>query len=78
MKRIAIFIIELYRRFVSPLFPSSCRFYPCCSTYAKTAFERFGFLKGFYLALLRIIRCNPLCKGGIDPVPEKFNFKIKK
>lgn len=78
MKQIAVFFINLYRRFISPLFPNRCRFYPTCSTYALEAFKRFGFFKGLYLSVFRIIRCNPFCKGGIDPVPPYFRFHYEK
>jgi hypothetical protein len=70
MKRFALFLIEIYRKF-STLTPPRCRFYPTCSQYAYTAIERFGFFKGGFLALKRILRCHPFCKGGIDLVPEK-------
>ena len=70
MKRFALFLIEIYRKF-STLTPPRCRFYPTCSQYAYTAIERFGFFKGGFLALKRILKCHPFCKGGIDLVPEK-------
>lgn len=78
MKKIFILIIDFYRKFISPLFPSNCRFYPTCSTYARESFKRHGSIKGFYLSIKRIIRCNPFSKGGIDPVPEEFYFFKKK
>ncbi len=61
--------IRFYRRFVSPGLPPSCRFSPTCSEYALEAVSRHGALKGGFLALWRILRCNPFCKGGYDPVP---------
>ena len=61
--------IRVYKRFVSPLLPGSCRFYPTCSQYAILALRKHGVLRGMYLALWRIIRCTPLSKGGYDPVP---------
>lgn len=70
MKRFALFLIGIYRKF-STLTPPRCRFYPTCSQYAYTAIERFGFFKGGFLALKRILKCHPFCKGGIDLVPEK-------
>jgi len=69
MKYIFIFLIRFYRRFISPLFPPRCRFTPTCSQYALEAFTKHGFFKGFYLTVWRILRCNPFCKGGYDPVP---------
>ena len=60
---------------ISPLFPDSCRFYPSCSQYAIEAIGKFGAIKGMALAMYRILRCNPFCRGGYDPVPEKFTFK---
>ena len=63
--------VRLYQRFLSPCLPKSCRFVPTCSDYAITAVERYGLLKGTALAMWRICRCNPLCRGGYDPVPEQ-------
>lgn len=73
-KRVSILLIDFYRKFISPLFPSCCRYYPTCSAYTKEAIIRFGFFKGTYLGIKRICRCNPFFKGGIDKVPEKFSF----
>lgn len=73
MKRIIIFVIDAYRKILSPLLPGSCRFTPTCSVYARTAVERFGALKGSMFALKRILRCNPWNPGGYDPVPEEKN-----
>ena len=70
MKRTLLACIHGYRRFISPLFPPSCRFQPTCSQYALEAIERFGPLRGINLALLRIFRCHPFCEGGYDPLPE--------
>jgi hypothetical protein len=68
------FLIRLYRNYISPLFKPSCRFQPTCSEYALQSIERFGSIKGSYLMILRITRCNPLFKSGYDPVPEEFNL----
>lgn len=68
-KTILLFLIRCYRRFISPLFPPCCRFYPTCSTYAMQAIEKYGAAKGGWLALKRIIRCHPFNDGGYDPVP---------
>ena len=68
-KTILLFLIRCYRRFISPLFPPCCRFYPTCSTYVMQAIEKYGAAKGGWLALKRIIRCHPFNDGGYDPVP---------
>lgn len=70
MKQLLIFLITFYRRFISPLFPPSCRFVPTCSQYALTAIERHGTIKGSHLSLCRICRCHPFHQGGYDPVPS--------
>ena len=69
MKWICIRLIRGYQRFISPLKPSCCRFTPTCSAYAIEAFEKRGFFVGLFLSVWRILRCNPFCKGGYDPVP---------
>lgn len=70
-KTVAVFLIGLYSKFISPLFPPSCRYVPTCSQYATIAIQRFGFCKGSWLALKRILKCNPWHSCGYDPVPEK-------
>jgi len=65
---VVILLIKAYKYCISPILPSSCRFYPSCSEYALDAFKKYGFIKGFYLTLKRIGRCHPLCDGGYDPV----------
>lgn len=70
IKKIFIFLIKIYKRNISPYKGGPvCRFYPSCSTYAIQAIEKYGAFKGSYLAVKRILRCNPLIKGGIDFVP---------
>jgi len=69
MRKLLTFIIKLYKRVVSPLLPPACRFLPTCSEYAIEAIEKYGVLKGSYLALRRVLRCHPLCESGFDPVP---------
>jgi putative membrane protein insertion efficiency factor len=66
IKLAVISFIRLYQKFISPLFPSSCRYYPTCSSYAVMAIEKYGVLKGGIKAIYRILRCNPFSKGGID------------
>lgn len=70
MKQIALFLIRIYRHFSSVTSPR-CRFYPTCSAYAYEAIERFGFFKGSFLSLKRLLKCHPFHKGGIDLVPKK-------
>lgn len=77
-KKESLFVapIRFYQRYLSPLKPSpTCRFIPCCSDYAATAISRFGPLRGGLMALCRLMRCNPLCKGGVDPVPDHFTLR---
>ncbi len=68
--RVLLAGIGLYRRWVSPLLPPRCRFYPSCSEYAREALVLHGAARGGWLALRRIARCQPLCAGGFDPVPH--------
>ena len=68
MKRILIFIIKLYRKYISPLKQPCCRFYPSCSQYAIDAISKYGALRGGFMAIKRIIKCNPFNPGGYDPV----------
>ncbi|NME98884.1 membrane protein insertion efficiency factor YidD [Aneurinibacillus aneurinilyticus] len=75
MKSVLIFIIRFYQRFISPLLPPSCRFYPSCSHYGLEAIQRFGALKGGWLTVKRLLKCHPFHPGGIDPVPEKKKHK---
>ena len=70
MKRLILWLIRFYRRYISPLRKPCCRFIPTCSAYALEAVEKYGALKGGFLALRRFLRCNPFYKGDIyDPVP---------
>jgi putative membrane protein insertion efficiency factor len=69
LKRLAQLPIRIYRRFLSPLKPPTCRFHPTCSQYALEAIELHGVLRGTFLGLWRLLRCNPLSRGGPDPVP---------
>lgn len=71
MKYLMIGLVRLYQKFISPIKPSCCRFTPTCSAYAIEAFKKRGFFVGLILTVWRIMRCNPFCKGGYDPVPEK-------
>lgn len=71
MSTILIKLIRFYQRNISPAKIPCCRFIPTCSNYAIEAIKVHGAFKGSLLAIWRILRCNPLCKGGYDPVPEK-------
>lgn len=67
---IVLLLIRAYQKIISPALPANtCRFYPTCSHYAYQAVYRYGVLKGGYLAIHRLLRCNPLNEGGYDPVP---------
>lgn len=69
MKHILMALGRFYRKAISPYRPACCRYYPTCSQYALEALEKYGALKGGWMAFCRILRCNPFHKGGYDPVP---------
>ena len=62
-------VVALYKVLLSPVLPPACRFYPTCSDYAVGAIKKHGPFRGLYMAVKRILRCNPFCEGGYDPVP---------
>ena len=68
LKQCAIRIVRAYQLCISPMLGRNCRFHPTCSEYAIDAFTAFGFWKGLYVTLKRLIRCNPFSRGGYDPV----------
>ena len=74
MKKILIFIIKLYRKYISPMKTTKCPYYPTCSTYGLEAVQKHGAIKGGLLTIWRILRCNPFLHGGVDPVPDHFGF----
>ena len=78
ISKILIKLIELYRKNISPRKIPCCRFTPTCSAYAIEAIKKRGAFVGTLLRIWRILRCNPLCKGGYDPVPEKRAKKTEK
>ena len=69
MKQAVQFMLRMYKRFVSPMLPHSCRFVPTCSEYAMEAVERHGAARGLWLALTRLLRCHPFARAGVDLVP---------
>jgi len=75
LTRLLLFLIAAYKRLLSPLLGARCRFHPTCSAYARIAIARFGPVRGTVLACWRILRCQPLCEGGFDPVPERFTLR---
>jgi putative membrane protein insertion efficiency factor len=66
--------IKIYKKIISPLFPPCCKYHPTCSAYAFEAIKKYGIIRGGWLAVWRILRCNPWSMGGIDYVPEKFDI----
>jgi len=75
MKVLLLAVLRAYKRVLSPMLGQHCRFVPTCSEYAAGAVERFGVLRGSWLALVRLLKCQPLHPGGYDPVPEKTEVK---
>jgi putative membrane protein insertion efficiency factor len=74
MKPVLLFLIKGYKKVISPLLPQACRYYPTCSEYMAAAINRYGAVQGVWLGIYRLLRCQPFCNGGYDPVPEKFVF----
>ena len=72
MRKILILFIRAYQYLISPLLGAHCRFYPTCSSYAQTAVERYGVIRGSWLAVRRLSRCHPWNAGGVDLVPENL------
>lgn len=69
MKKIVIYLIDFYRKYLSPMKSTKCPYFPTCSEYGREAVDKYGLVKGGLLAVWRILRCNPFSKGGYDPVP---------
>ncbi len=69
MRYIALILLRLYQKVISPFVGDCCRFHPSCSVYTYEAIEKYGFLKGTFLGSKRLLKCHPLHPGGIDPVP---------
>jgi putative membrane protein insertion efficiency factor len=70
MKPLALAMIRFYKRFISPILPSSCIYQPTCSQYTYEAIERYGVIRGSWMGAKRIARCHPFHEGGYDPVPD--------
>lgn len=68
MTTIALWMIRFYQRAISPGLPAACRFYPTCSEYGYQAIAKYGIIKGGWMAVWRVLRCNPFSRGGYDPV----------
>ncbi len=68
MRKILIFFIEKYQKYISPILGNNCKYYPTCSEYTKQAIEKYGAFKGIFYGIKRIIKCNPFSKGGYDPL----------
>lgn len=64
-----VFMLRYYKKWISPLMPVACRFYPTCSEYSMQSFEKYGIMKGFFLTVRRLLKCHPFHAGGFDPVP---------
>lgn len=75
LKKVLLSLVKGYQRFISPLFPPSCRYYPSCSNYTVQAIEKHGGIKGGIMGLSRILRCNPFVRGGVDHVPDHFSLR---
>jgi putative membrane protein insertion efficiency factor len=75
VSKLLIGLVRLYQRFISPLFPPSCRYYPTCSSYMIQAIRVHGAAKGGLMGIARILRCHPFVKGGLDYVPRRFTLK---
>ncbi|MDR0300448.1 MAG: membrane protein insertion efficiency factor YidD [Streptococcaceae bacterium] len=75
MKKVLIFLVQGYKRWISPMLPPSCRYYPTCSTYMIQAIQKHGAFKGLLMGTARIMRCHPFVHGGMDYVPDHFSLR---
>ncbi|MDT6981003.1 membrane protein insertion efficiency factor YidD [Levilactobacillus zymae] len=75
MRRLLMGLVRGYQRWISPLFPPTCRYYPTCSTYMLQALAKHGAVKGSLMGIARILRCHPFVHGGVDPVPDHFSLR---
>ena len=65
-RRMLVYLIRLYQKYISPCFPKHCKYYPTCSEYTMQAVDKYGIIKGSLLGIIRILKCNPFSKGGVD------------
>ena len=70
MKAFVLWLLRMYKRWISPAFPPSCRYLPTCSEYGMEAVERYGVVRGGAMTVWRLLRCHPFVKGGLDPVAK--------
>lgn len=77
IRKFFLLLIKGYKSFISPFLGNNCRFYPTCSDYTYESIKRFGIIKGLFLGTKRVLKCHPFHPGGNDPVPDKFEVKIK-
>ena len=68
VRRLVIGLIQIYRSYVSPMLPPTCRYEPSCSLYTVQAIEKYGVFRGLFKGILRVLRCHPFARGGFDPV----------
>lgn len=75
MRQLLTWLVRGYQRWISPLFPPTCRYYPTCSNYMLQALAKHGAIKGGLMGIARILRCQPFVRGGVDPVPDHFTLR---
>lgn len=77
MKKIAQFFIKFYKKVLNPFMRNNCRYFPSCSSYTYQAIEKYGAIRGSSMGFWRIMRCNPISRGGYDPVKENLRGSMK-
>lgn len=75
LRQLLLLIIRVYRKWISPALPASCKYHPSCSAYAVQSLERHGAGKGALLATWRLLKCNPFSQGGVNPIPERGHWR---
>ena len=76
MRKVFVLMIKAYQKLISPLLTPRCKYYPSCSTYAELAISEFG-VKGFFMSISRLVRCNPFSNGGVDYPSKNASIKIR-